>query len=188
MINEQEIENLARRYGEPARATFEFAPRSLNFCDWVRRLTRRRGEIILVVPRGGNQVLLHTKPHYPENVYRLPTGGIRQAEAADDAAQREGFEEIGFTPQTLHLLGVLENVFWFDDEKVIYPSFVFQTEEFARTPQPTDPDEPISGFMDADAIELRVVAHYLSSLPAHWREWGKFRATAHTWLAEHWQD
>lgn len=188
MIDEQEIAQLARLYGEPARAHFEFTPRAPTFCDWVRRLTRRRGEIVLVVPRGNEQVLLHTKPHYPENVYRLPTGGIRQGEGAADAARREGYEEIGFAPQTLRLLGVLENIFWLNGAQVIYPSLVFQTEEFTRTPQPTDTDELISGFMDADALELRVVAHYLSSLPAHWREWGAFRAAAHTWLAEQLRD
>jgi len=185
MIDDQEITQLARVYGEPTRAKYEFTPRAPTFCDWARGLTRRRGEIVLVVPRGNGQVLLHTKPHYPEDVYRLPTGGIRQGEAADHAARREGHEEIGFRPQTLRLLGVLENIFWLDGEQVIYPSLVFQTEEFTRTPQPTDTEELISGFMNADVLELRVVAHYLSSLPAHWGEWGGFRAVAHTWLADH---
>lgn len=180
---DREIADLAQQYGAPERETFESRALSDGFATWVMRLTRRRGEIVLVVPRARGYVLLHTKPHYPENVYRLPTGGVHQGEAADDAARREGFEEIGFHPQTLRLLGVLENVFWVRGQKLLYPSFVFETEPFHATPQPTDPDEAISGFMDADAIELLATAHYLESLPGQWREWGAFRARSHRWLA-----
>jgi 8-oxo-dGTP pyrophosphatase MutT (NUDIX family) len=185
---EREIGKLARKYGEPGRATFEFSDLSEGFGEWVRQLTRRRGEIVLVVPRSRGRVLLHTKPHYPENVYRLPTGGIHREEAADIAARRESYEEIGFHPASLRLLGVLENVFLVRDKKLVYPSFVFETDPLATAPHPTDPDEPISGFLDADLIELQATAHYLASLPGQWREWGKFRAAAHRWLAARWQD
>ncbi len=180
---EREIKTLTPLYGAPERAAFDFTNLSDGFGAWVTRLTRRRGEIILVVPRAQNQVLLHTKPHYPENVYRLPTGGIHRREAADDAARREAYEEIGFQPASLRLLGVLENRFWVRGKKIKYPSFVFQTQEFNGAPTPTDPDEPISGFMDADALELQATALYLTSLPGQWREWGAFRAAAHRWLA-----
>lgn len=184
MTDKRELEYLARAYGEPARTNFEFSSVSKNFGAWVRKLTRRRGEIILVVPCGGGQVLLHTKAHYPENIYRLPTGGIHQGEAVEDAARREAYEEIGFHPQTLRLLGLLENVFVVEDKRVPYPSFVFQTEEYTHPPEPTDPDEPISGFMQADVLELRVAAQFLVSLPGQWREWGQFRAASHRWLAD----
>ena len=185
MADKTEFEMLARAYGEFPRATFEFANLSGNFAQWVRKLTRRRGEIILIVPCGAEQVWLHTKIFYPEQVYRLPTGGIHQGEGAEAAARREAFEEIGFHPQTLRLLGVLENFFVIDDKRVEYPSFVFQTEAFTQTPAPTDPDEPISDFSCADKIELRATANLLASLPGQWREWGKFRAASHYWLAEH---
>ena len=179
----KEIAELARHYGEPQRVTFEFSNVSQSFGEWVMQLTRRRGEIVLVVPRAPGHVLLHTKPHYPENVYRLPTGGIHQGEAADDAARREGYEELGFCPTTLRLLGVLENAFSVQGKNLVYPSFVFETEPFTAAPHPTDPDEPISGFMDADVVELQATAHYLASLPGQWGEWGRFRSAAHRWLA-----
>lgn len=185
---ESEIANLARIYGEPARMTFEFPNVSAYFGEWVKRLTRRRGEIILVVPRATNQTLLHRKPHYPDEVYRLPTGGIHHGETADDAARRETYEEIGFHPASLRLLGVLENVFELRDKKLYYPSFVFRTEWFGGTPQPTDATELISDFADADALELQVTAQFLESLPGQWREWGKFRAAAHRWLASRLQN
>jgi 8-oxo-dGTP pyrophosphatase MutT (NUDIX family) len=145
---------------------------------------RRRGEIVMVVPRGEGKVLLHTKPHYPEGVYRLPTGGIHPGEDAVDAAKREGYEEIGFKPKDLELLGVLDNIFWVDREKLVYPSFVFQTKEYTRKPKPTDRNELISGFLDVDAAGLQTTAIHLASLPGGWRDWGRFRAAPHAWLAD----
>lgn len=186
MANEKEIEKLKKRFGNFERATFEYKNVSLGFGEWVKRAMRRRGEIVLVVPRGEGRLLLHTKPHYPEGVYRLPTGGIHPNEDAAIAAQREGYEEIGFNAQELKLLGVLENVFWVNQEQYVYPSFVFQTQEFTRKPNPTDPDEIISGFRDVDVVELRAVAKQLASLPLSWHEWGRFRAAPHAWLAEQW--
>lgn len=185
MANDKELEKLRKKFGEFERVTFEFNSLSPTFRSWVEKLTRRRGEIILVVPRGQGKVLLHTKPHYPEDIFRLPTGGIHPEEAALDAARREGFEEIGFKPKELQLLGVLENVFWLKQDKYVYPSFVFQTEEYRKKPKPTDPDEAISGFRDADALELQTTAVLLASLPGGWNDWGRFRAAPHIWLANH---
>ncbi|MCC7163958.1 MAG: NUDIX hydrolase [Anaerolineae bacterium] len=182
MTNKRELDKLRRRFGEFERVSFEFRSISPHFGAWVQKLTKRRGEIILVVPRGKGRVLLHTKPHYPDSVFRLPTGGIHPRETALDAAQREGFEEIGFKPKKLELLGVLDNVFWLPDQKLVYPSFVFQTEKYTGEPSPTDPDEEISGFRDADMLELETMAILMTSLPAAWKDWGRFRAAPHTWL------
>lgn len=187
MSSEKEIEKLRRRFGEFERATFEYKQISVGFGEWIKRLSKRRGEVVLIVPRGDGQVLLHTKPHYPEGIYRLPTGGIRPDEDAEDAARREGYEEIGFKPKKVRLLGVLDNVFRVKDTEYIYPSFVFLTREFTGNPKPTDPDELISGFREADRMGIRATALQLASLPGAWHEWGRFRAMPHLWLAEHWK-
>lgn len=185
MANEKEIEKLERRFGPFEHATFEYKTLSPAFANWVKKLTKRRGEIILVVPRGDSKIVLHTKPHYPANCYRLPTGGIRPDEPAVDAAKREGYEELGFKLQDPRLLGVLDNVFWWDGASFSYPSFVFQTQEFTGDLVPTDPDELISGFRDVTTIELEDAAQALIRLPLGWREWGIFRAAAHTWLVSY---
>ncbi len=175
---------LTQRYGEFERATFEYTAMTPGFAAWVKKLTRRRGEVILIVPRGNGNVLLHTKPHYPDDVYRLPTGGIHPEEEAGRAARRESYEEIGYKPDELRLLGILDNVFTVGSKSYTYPSYVFRTPEYLSTPEPTDSDELISGFRDGDADELRAIGLYLNSLPGSWREWGRFRATSHLWVAD----
>ncbi len=184
MSGEKELERLQRRFGAFERARFYLPKPSADAAGWLQKLSRRRGEIILVVPRGNGRVLLHTKEHYPEGVYRLLSGGIHPGEDPVEAARREAYEEIGLDAEPRRMLGILENVFGAGRNQYVYPSYVFVTQEFRGTPKPTDPDEPISGFEDADAVELRAVASELASLPGPWRDWGRFRANAHAWLAD----
>lgn len=184
MADKKEIRKLTRQFGPFERGQMEYSSLAPGFEDWVKRLTRRRGEVVLVVPRSGGKVLLHTKPHYPENVFRLPTGGIAPQEDAAAAAERETYEELGFRPRDLKLLAVFDNVFRLREGTYIYPSFVFQTESLISAPKPTDPGEAISGFRDAGAEELQATADYLASLPGQWRDWGKFRSEPHSWLAQ----
>jgi len=184
MSNEKELERLRKKFGEFEQVAVHYPPASPGFASWVKKLERRRGEIVLVVPRGNGRVLLHTKPHYPDQVFRLPTGGIHPSERASAAARREGYEEIGFDSPPEAFLGIIDNVFSINGDESVYPSFVFVTRTFKGTPKPNDPDEPISGFEEADADGLRAIAKHLASLPGPWREWGRFRAAAHTWLAE----
>lgn len=181
---EREIKRLIAHDGEPLRRSCEWRVRSSHFKKWVAQLARHRGEVILIVPRRGGRILLHTKPHYPHGIYRLPTGKIRPRERADTAARREAREEIGFTPKQLKLLGVMENVFRLDGKRVVYLSFLFQTEPFVGQPQPRDPEEPIAGYREVKAADLKQIAHQLRTLPSAWREWGTFRAAPHELLAD----
>ena len=62
-----------------------------EFLRNVREKERRMGiadEVVMVVPRPGGKVLLHTKSFYPPGTYRLPTGRLRLGESPE-AANRD---------------------------------------------------------------------------------------------------
>lgn len=181
---EREIAEVARLYGTPQRRTHEIVAHSPDFTRWVVKLTRRRGEIVLVVPRGEGRVLLHTKPHYPDRVYRLPTGGMHPGERIVDAARREAREELGYLGEIVQFIGVLEYVIRVGRNQFEYPSYIIELGEFKGIPQPTDTQERISGFRDAAPNELRQIARQLKTLPGNWAEWGRFRAIPHEILAQ----
>lgn len=181
---EREIAEVARLYGTPQRRTHEIFARSSDFQRWVVKLTRRRGEIVLVVPRGQGRVLLHTKPHYPDQVYRLPTGGIHPGERIVDAARREAHEELGYEGEIAGFVGVVEYVIRAARNQFEYPSYIIELAEFNGIPQPTDMQERISGFRDASPDELRRIARQLKTLPEKWAEWGRFRALPHEVVAQ----
>jgi 8-oxo-dGTP pyrophosphatase MutT (NUDIX family) len=189
MSNAHELENLTRRFGPFARMRFEHGTASAGFAEWLKKLTKRHGEVVLVVPRGKGGVLLHTKRHYPRGVYRLPTGGVRPGEDPEAAARREAYEELGFKLRGPELVSVLENIFVVNGSELRYPSYVFETPELTKRPRPKDSTELISGFLDADRSGIEAAAEALANLPGPWREWGRFRSAPHRWLAEHgWQN
>ncbi len=176
---EAEIGELAAGYGSPRRWRREYRIASDKDAEWVRRMMRRRGEVILIVPRPDGRVLLHTKQFYPASVFRLPSGGIRRDERVLDAAQREAYEELGFNIPIARFLGVLENEFIVDGETLTYPSFIFQTEPLTDSPQVIDPDEEITAFLEVSVEELKNIAESLVALPREWEMWGRFRAAPH---------
>ncbi len=181
---ENEIAELARRFGEPLRWTREFALTTERNREWARKTTRRRGEIVLVVPRPENRFLLHTKPFYPDAVYRLPSGGVNAEEAVDAAARREAYEEMGFEATLARFIGVVENVFTMDGAKLTYPSYIFVTQPTTEPPRVMDPDERIAGFRDVPLETLGQVAEKLDALPPDWQPWGHFRATPHALVVD----
>jgi len=47
-----------------------------------------------------------------------------------------------------------------------------------------DADERIATFAEVTAADLPLVAQRLENVPAHWRDWGRFRAFPHRLAAE----
>jgi ADP-ribose pyrophosphatase YjhB (NUDIX family) len=180
---EAEIGGLARRVGVPRRWRREYETTSEQ-AGWVKKMLKRRGEVILVVPTAEGRIWLHTKQFYPPGVYRLPSGGIHQRESVEEAASRELYEEMGFKPELARFLGVVENVFKFDRETLVYPSYILETRSITDPPSVSDPDEAISGFREIDIRELGKIVEQLDSLASAWQPWGHFRAAPHALVAE----
>ncbi len=185
---EAEITQLASRLGTPLRWTREYTATTDKDREWFRNTTRRRAEVIQVLPRPGGRVLVHTKSTYPAGVYRLPGGGVNRGEPIEPAARRETLEETGFDVAPTRLLGVIENTFNVDGEKLSYPSFIFLMPLTREAPHVLDPDEQISGFSEIPLVELPQIAEQLSGLPPDWQPWGQFRAAPHQLAYERMKD
>jgi ADP-ribose pyrophosphatase YjhB (NUDIX family) len=185
---EAEIAELARRFGVPRRWRREYEISSPESEAWAKKMLKRPGEVVLVVPLDDHRVWLHTKQFYPAGVYRLPSGGIHDGEGFEAAARRETYEEMGFVPELSRFMGVVENVFAPDGETVVYPTYVLETKPMPGSPRVTDPDEAISGFREIYVQELPKITEQLDSLAPNWQPWGHFRAAPHARVAEALQD
>lgn len=157
----------------------------------------RRAEICYVLHRGvpADGVLLHIKTFYPEGTFRLPTGGIQQAEGVMETLWREIFEETGLTvgegPENVrveHCLGVLH----YDLRHDRLGAVDFATYHFlaAMPPDaelvPQDASEQIGGWLWTPAAALGAVADGLQCVgTTHplWADWGRFRALSHRFVA-----
>jgi 8-oxo-dGTP pyrophosphatase MutT (NUDIX family) len=99
----REVDELARRYGEPRRLDANIHD---GFDDPIRRKDRF-GEVLMAVRRPNGKLLVAIKTFYPRGAYRLPTGGIHHGESIYDALVRETKEETGLDTAVRRFLAAI---------------------------------------------------------------------------------
>jgi len=184
LVDENEIAALAIKYGAPARWRCKLGwsrPLASGGDErwWLATPHGRRGEIMLVMPRPQNQVLVHIKTMYPPNAFRLMTGGVEYAERVEDAARREIMEETGLDAPLEKFLGVLEYEFNYRQERSEFVSYIFETAETSAPSRARDATEEIAEFRQVGLDALGSIAQNLEHLPEEWYDWGRYRAVAH---------
>ncbi len=153
---------------------------------------RRAAEVLFVLRREPDEVLLINRAPYPAGTYRLPTGGVETAESPQEAATREIYEETGYqvtapgllgvVDYTLHLLTPRQGEVEWPDEGASFVSYVFMAEvDPAPEPKPARPGE-IDGYRWVPVQALDDVARQLRTLPDDWASWGRFRATSYEFI------
>ncbi len=184
LIDEKEVAELARRYGPLERRHYVLEMGERTFADWREVSNDRRGEVALFILRPSGNVILHAKEFYPEGIYRVPTGGIERGEDVVTAVHREAREETGLTVAIERCLGVLEYEFRYRGETLPFVSYVFLLRENGGQLCPQDEGERITSFREVPLTELEAVARNLRAIEADWRDWGHYRAIAHSFVAE----
>ncbi len=182
ILDRDEIAALAASHGEPAQwsRVLDATPGFVH--ERQKRAGKKRGEIVLVMPRPNGRVLVHTKQFYPAGAYRLLSGGIEMGERIEDAAQRELREETGLDAALARFLGIVEYEFHSGIALAPWVSHVFMTSETRDEPHAADSSEGIAEFRAVEWGELARIADTLEQLPDPWRDWGRFRAIAHRFV------
>jgi len=144
----------------------------------------RRGEAVLILRRPDGRLWLHSKSHYPAGLYRLMTGGIVKEEPALDAARRECWEEAGLTAEIADCLGIVRYRLERAGESLPFISYFFVLDVNDAAPASQDPHERICAYRAVAPAELPAIAAALRHVPPAWRDWGRFRAIGHDFVAE----
>jgi 8-oxo-dGTP diphosphatase len=187
LVDEEEVAQLLAEYGPAERRQVTRQVTAEFFETWCERLVikaNRRGEAVLAIQRPDGQILLHTKPFYPEGVFRLPSGGIHPHEAVLAGAIRETQEETGFKVSVDRFLGMVEYHFQSHEWELPFVSYIWLVQAGDGQPSVQDPNEHISDFRYVRPTELRNVAVQLRALPDAWQDWGHFRAPPHELVAD----
>lgn len=169
-------------YGQPAERVYRYAVSADTYDHWLRVLSKRSAEVVLVVSRTVGWYLVHTKAFYPPGTYRLLTGGLQPGEDLLAGLQRELYEETGLVGQVTRFLATQTHHFRRDDITLRFHSYLFAVDVNGGRPVAFDPGEQITAFREVDREGLRVLAERLENMEPAWAEWGRFRATSH-WLA-----
>ena len=149
----------------------------------VERLQDGPGEVVLILRAPQEGVWIHTKKFYPQDVFRMPTGSMKDGEEPDEAFRRELLEETGIeSADEPERLARIE--YRLGEQDFPYVSYLYAVDGVADEPQPTDTTEQITGWELADLSELAVIADDLRDLPDKWNAWGVFRALAHEVLLQ----
>ncbi len=181
---QDEIEELARRYGQPLCLATNQAARYIYEANYLQESPPRQAEVCMVVQRGPNRLLTFRKPFYPQGAWRLLTGGINPGEAILDALQREAEEETGHRLPVLRFLCAIE---YQGAEQARFATFAFLLDGAGRALTPLDQDEQVEAFREIEADDLPQIAAFLAQIaPVYspeletlWSEWGIFRAVVH---------
>ena len=181
---DQEVAELAARYGEPRRVD---ATINDGFFDPIHN-PDRVGEVCMIVRRPNRKVLLSIKTFYPRGAYRLPTGGIHHGEGIFDALVRETLEETGLeTTIRRFLAAIAYRPLSSPDGPPIFHTFAFLLDEVGGMLEARDREERIEEYREVDPAELPAVADGLERVTSmhsvdiggDWADWGRFRAVAH---------
>ncbi len=186
---QNEVEQLAQRYGQPVVRTVD-----LQASELFDPLSKkdRYGEVCMVIRRPNGRLLTMTKTHYPKDSYRLPTGGVNHGESILAALLRETQEETGLQVEVKRFLAIgayrITNV---SDTPVFY-TFAFLLDELGGTLATIDEDEQVAGFLEVAPADLPKLADELDHLGQQfstefgtsWGTWGQFRAVIHRLVYE----
>ncbi len=165
----------------------------------------RAAEVCYLLYRGQPQagVLLHTKSYYPEQAYRLPTGGLAPGEDPVAGIVREVAEETGLEvrdePSELRTgcIADFAGLLTYDfrhrrlEREFTFASFMFAIQApDDMEPQVVDETEQITGWAWCPPDDLHRVAANLCALKERtpsWADWGRFRAAVHTAAAQYFE-
>jgi 8-oxo-dGTP pyrophosphatase MutT (NUDIX family) len=185
----REVDELARRYGEPRRLDANIHD---GFDDPIRRKDRF-GEVLMAVRRPNGKLLVAIKTFYPRGAYRLPTGGIHHGESIYDALVRETKEETGLdTAVRRFLAAIAYRGRSSPGAPPLFHTFAFLLDELGGALGAIDTEEQIEDWREMAPSELRTQASLLENLSTEgkksiggsWADWGRFRAIAHRAVAD----
>lgn len=135
----------------------------------------RRGEVVFCVIRPDGKIITTTCSDYPENTYRIPTGGIGHDEKILGAIFREVKEELGLEVVIKDFAGVVRIRFEYEKEHVMFYSYIFILNETGGRLLEDASDDEVSEVREVDLDGLEQIVRSLGDLRGKWQDWGRFR-------------
>ncbi len=178
LFNEAEYYYICEKLGTDSQikdVTIRYS--TAGYFNRIRNMIQRdrRAEVVFCVIRPNGKVITVTCADYPKDTYRIPTGGVGHGEDILEAVFREVREELGLEVQIRAFAGVIRIRFEFEEEHVMFYSYVFIVNETGGRLLVDASDDEISGIREVDRDGLGQTVRSLYELKGKWQDWGKFR-------------
>ena len=184
-----EVAALCARYGAPRLVDVTLPMSNVNFSA-VQVRADRVAEVVFAIQRPNGRLITQTKATYPREVYRLPSGGIRQGETIEAALHREVAEETSLQAEVQRFLAIIHYTLTTARESRQFTSYAFLLRETGGLLCVADEQEHVTGFHEIRPDDLPDLAGALETLAGDpdpgadaWADWGRFRAVAHRVVA-----
>jgi ADP-ribose pyrophosphatase YjhB (NUDIX family) len=168
-----EIQNMAKRYGEPE--SIHFTLPTGQFSPLVE--DDRDAEVVSAIIRPNGKLITIAKTFYPAGVFRLPTGGIEYGESIESTLHREIHEETNLTVDIIKYIAIVN--YTVTDKTRRFFSHIFLVKEVGGELKCNDKKEKISLYKEVNMEELREIIVNLERLEGKFSEWGIFRSLPH---------
>lgn len=180
-----EISALSSLYGQPVIVNATLRIRSMFGA--LDERPARVAEVVPVIQRPNGRVLTMTKSSYPQEAYRLPSGGVHKGEPILDALMRESYEETGLSVAVQRFLAIVRyQIIIASGRTGRFTSYVFLVQGDGPI-EPKDENERISGFREVEVSDLHGIAHFLDNMKpdgdSDWSDWGRYRSVVHRVVA-----
>lgn len=178
VFNEKEYINICNNFKiEPSIKKIDLKYTDKDFFTRMENLTSfdRRGEVVFCVIRPNGKIITTRCQGYPNDIYRIPTGGLGYEEQIIEAVFREVKEELGLFVGIVKFGGVLEINFIYEESSFVFYSYLFILKELSGRLLVDALDDEISEIKEVDLEELKVDIEKLNSIRGKWQDWGKFR-------------
>ncbi|MGE5615045.1 MAG: NUDIX hydrolase [Bacillota bacterium] len=180
VFDEAEFHGICRRLNADAAITdVTIRYESQSYFNRIKSVVQkdRRGEVVFCVIRPNGKIIAITCEDYPQNVYRIPTGGIGKDEDVIEAIYREVKEELGLDVEISAFAGVIRIRFEYKNEKIMFYSYIFILKEIGGELLKDASDDEISEVMEVDLDGLDRIVRSLGGVKGKWEDWARFRHT-----------
>ena len=147
------LQKVADRYGYPPVIAMN-APVDEDEYNFIRSTQSygRNHDFTLYIFKG-NKVIVNAKHHYPDGLFRAPSGGLKPGEEFEEGVIREAYEETGTKIKLQRYILQINVSFSFGRKSIPWRSHIFTAKYVSGKIAPTDHRE-IREARLADMVEF----------------------------------